>query len=190
VLHTPAYTKYYTNLGEISSYPPGYKENAGIFCHNNPWVIIAETVLGRGERAFELYKKICPAYREEISELHRLEPYVYAQMIAGRDAVNFGQAKNSWLTGTAAWNYAAISQAILGIKPDFDGLRIDPCIPPQWDGFQIQREFRGAVYSIQVKNPNHVSKGVAQIRVDGREIAGNLLPLFTEGVHEVEVILG
>jgi cellobiose phosphorylase len=190
VLQTPAYSQYYLNLGEISSYPPGYKENAGIFCHNNPWVMIAETVLGRGHRAFELYKKICPAYREEISDLHRLEPYVYAQMIAGRDAVNFGQAKNSWLTGTAAWNYAAISQAILGIKPDFDGLRIDPCIPPEWDGYQIRREFRGSVYYITIRNPEHVSRGVAKVILDGTEIAGSLLPPLPGGEHEVEVVLG
>jgi len=178
ILQTPAYSRYYLNLGEISSYPPGYKENAGIFCHNNPWVMIAETVIGRGGRAFELYKKICPAYREEISELHRLEPYVYAQMIAGRDAPNHGQAKNSWLTGTAAWNYAAISQAILGIKPDYDGLRIDPCIPPEWEGYKVRREFRGAVYHITVRNPH------------GREIEGNLVPAFPGGEHQVEVVLG
>ena len=190
ILQTPAYSRYYLNLGEISSYPPGYKENAGIFCHNNPWVMIAETVIGRGGRAFELYKKICPAYREEISELHRLEPYVYAQMIAGRDAPNHGQAKNSWLTGTAAWNYAAISQAILGIKPDYDGLRIDPCIPPEWEGYKVRREFRGAVYHITVRNPHGVSRGVAQITVDGREIEGNLVPAFPGGEHQVEVVLG
>ncbi|HOQ74568.1 MAG TPA: glycosyl transferase [Limnochordia bacterium] len=190
ILQTPAYSRYYLNLGEISSYPPGYKENAGIFCHNNPWVMIAETVIGRGGRAFELYKKICPAYREEISELHRLEPYVYAQMIAGRDAPNHGQAKNSWLTGTAAWNYAAISQAILGIKPDYDGLRIDPCIPPEWEGYKVRREFRGTVYHITVRNPHGVSRGVAQITVDGREIEGNLVPAFPGGEHQVEVVLG
>ncbi|HHW72741.1 MAG TPA: glycosyl transferase [Firmicutes bacterium] len=190
ILQTPAYSRYYLYLGEISSYPPGYKENAGIFCHNNPWVMIAETVLGRGGRAFQLYKKICPAYRESISDLHRLEPYVYAQMIAGRDAVNFGQAKNSWLTGTAAWNYAAISQAILGIKPDYDGLRIDPCIPPEWDGYEVRREFRGTVYNIKIRNPQHVSGGVSRITVDGQEIQGNLLPLCGGGEHEVEVVLG
>jgi len=191
VLQAPAYSKYYLNLGEISSYPPGYKENAGIFCHNNPWVMIAETKLGRGRRAFELYKKIAPAYVEERSEVHRLEPYVYAQMIAGRDAVRHGEAKNSWLTGTAAWNYVAISQAILGIQPDYDGLRIDPCIPEDWDGYKVRRVFRGTKYEIEVKNPKHVSRGVAQITVDGRPIAGNILPLFADDeVHKVEVVLG
>ena len=152
--------------------------------------MIAETLIGRGERAFELYKKICPAYREHISELHRLEPYVYAQMIAGRDAMNFGQAKNSWLTGTAAWNYVAISQAILGIKPDYDGLVIDPCIPPSWHEYTVEREFRGAVYHIHVTNPNHVSTGVAKITVDGQTIVGNKLPLFPGGgSHQVEVVI-
>ncbi len=191
VLHTPAYSRYYPELGEISSYPPGYKENGGIFCHNNPWVMLAETVLGRGERAFELYRKICPAYREDISELHRLEPYVYAQMIAGRDAPHFGQAKNSWLTGTAAWNYVAISQGILGVRPDYDGLIIDPCIPPAWSGYTAEREFRGARYHIRVTNPNQVSKGVERILVDGKEIVGNKLPLFSDGgTHEVHVVMG
>ena len=150
--------------------------------------IIAETVLA-GRRAFELYKRSAPPIGKKSLSCTVWNLCPHAQMIAGRDVVNFGQAKTPGSQGPRL-EHAAISQAILGIKPDFDGLRIDPCIPPQWDGFQIQREFRGAVYSIQVKNPNHVSKGVAQIRVDGREIAGNLLPLFTEGVHEVEVILG
>ena len=191
VLHTPAYTRYYPELGEISSYPPGYKENGGIFCHNNPWVIIAETCLGRGERAFELYKKICPAYREDISEKHRLEPYVYAQMIAGRDAVNFGQAKNSWLTGTAAWNYVAISQAILGVHPDYDGLRIDPCIPPTWAEYTVEREFRGNLYRIHVTNPDGVCKGVVKILVNGEEITGKTLPLASGGrTFQVEVVMG
>ncbi|HKM42889.1 MAG TPA: glycosyl transferase [Limnochordia bacterium] len=191
VLLSPAYSTYYKELGEISSYPPGYKENGGIFCHNNPWVMIAETMIGRGEQAFELYKKICPSYREEISDLHRLEPYVYAQMIAGREAVNFGQAKNSWLTGTAAWNYVAISQAILGVKPGYDGLVIDPCIPPTWEGYTVERQFRGATYQIHVTNPDGVSKGVARITVNGQEIAGNQLPVFDDGtVQRVEVVMG
>ena len=127
VLQQPAYKTYHVELGEISSYPPGYKENAGIFCHNNPWVIIAETVLGRGEQAFEYYKKIAPAYLEDISDIHRTEPYVYSQMIAGRDAVRHGEAKNAWLTGTAAWNFVAVSQHLLGVKPEWDGLSVRPC---------------------------------------------------------------
>ena len=143
MLNQPAYKAYHVELGEISSYPPGYKENAGIFCHNNPWVMIAETVIGRGDRAFALYKKIAPAYREEISEVHRLEPYVYAQMIAGKDAVRHGEAKNSWLTGTAAWNFVAISQHILGVKPELEGLRVNPCIGAEVAELQHRPEVPG-----------------------------------------------
>ncbi|MDP4177497.1 MAG: glycosyl transferase [Bacillota bacterium] len=177
VLQNPPYSKYYLNLGEISSYPPGYKENSGIFCHNNPWIAIAETVVGRGNRAFEVYSRIAPAYLEEISDIHKTEPYVYSQMVAGDAAVHHGQAKNSWLTGTAAWNYYAISQWILGIKPDYYGLKVDPCIPSSWDGFTINRHFRGADYKITVTNPSHVEKGVKKITVDGVEIKGNILPI-------------
>lgn len=191
VLNNPPYSKYYLNLGEISTYPPGYKENAGIFCHNNPWIMMAETVIGRGDRAFELYKKIAPAYLEDISEIHRMEPYVYSQMIAGKDAVRHGEAKNSWLTGTAAWNYVAISQAILGIQADFDGLKVNPCIPQDWDGFTVTRQYRGNTYVIQVKNPNHVCSGVASLTVDGKQVEGNVIPFAGKGeTHQVEVVLG
>ncbi|GIO41715.1 GH36-type glycosyl hydrolase domain-containing protein [Paenibacillus apis] len=191
VLQQPAYSKYYLNLGEISTYPPGYKENAGIFCHNNPWIMIAETVLGHGDRAFEIYSKIAPAYLEEISEVHRMEPYVYSQMIAGKDAVRHGEAKNSWLTGTAAWNYVAITQAILGIQADFTGLKIDPCIPSAWDGYEITRVYRGDTYVIKIENPNHVSKGVKSMTVDGKEVQGNIIkPIGDGGVHQVLVTLG
>lgn len=191
VLQQPAYSKYYLNLGEISTYPPGYKENAGIFCHNNPWIMIGETVLGHGDRAFEVYSKIAPAYLEDISDIHRTEPYVYSQMIAGKDAVRHGEAKNSWLTGTAAWNYVAITQAILGIQADFDGLKIDPCIPAGWDGFEITRVFRGDTYVIKISNPNHVSKGVKTLTVNGAPVDGNVItPVGDGGVHQVEVILG
>jgi len=191
VLNNPAFTKYYIEYGEISTYPPGYKENAGIFCHNNAWIICAETVVGRGDMAFEYYKKIAPAYVEEISDIHKTEPYVYAQMIGGKDARRMGEAKNSWLTGTAAWNFVAISQWILGVKPDYDGLKIDPCIPKDWDGYTVSRLFRGATYVIEVKNPDHVSKGVKKVTVDGKEIEGNIIPVFGDGKeHKVEVIMG
>lgn len=191
VLQNPPYSRYYVNLGEISSYPPGYKENAGIFCHNNPWIAIAETVLGRGDRAFEVYSKIAPAYIEDISEIHRMEPYVYCQMIAGKDAVRHGEGKNSWLTGTSAWNFITISQWILGIKPDFDGLRIDPCIPAAWEGYTIRRQFRGVWYNIKVTNPDHVSKGVKYITVDGKTLDGYIIPVLNDGKeHEVVVVMG
>ncbi|MCX7820914.1 MAG: hypothetical protein N2258_04485 [Brevinematales bacterium] len=191
VLNNPAFTRYYVELGEISSYPPGYKENAGIFCHNNPWVIAGETVIGRGKRAFEAYKKITPAYLEDESEIRKVEPYVYCQMVAGKDAKRHGEGKNSWLTGTASWTFVVISQYILGIKPDFDGLKIDPCIPEDWDGYTISRFYRGSFYEIELKNPSHVSKGVKTIKVDGKEIETNILPVFKDSkTHKVEVIMG
>lgn len=190
VLNNPPYSKYMLNLGEISSYPPGYKENAGIFCHNNPWIAIAETVLGRGDRAFEIYSKIAPAYLEDISEIHKTEPYVYSQMIAGKDAVRHGEAKNSWLTGTAAWNFVAITQYILGIRPEFNGLRIDPCIPSIWKGFSVRRYFRNAYYDINVVNENSSCKGIKKLVVDGQEVKGNIVPVFNDNSnHNVTVIM-
>ena len=191
VLNNPAFTKYYIEYGEISSYPAGYKENAGIFCHNNPWIMIGETVIGRGDQAWEYYKKICPSYLEDIIELHKTEPYVYAQMVAGKDSSKPGEAKNSWLTGTASWNFYAISQFILGIQPDYDGLKVDPCIPSKWDGFEVTRKFRGATYQIKVINPSHVNKGVIKVTIDGNIFESNVLPLFKEGTtHLVVVELG
>ncbi len=192
VLNNPAFTKYYIEYGEISTYPAGYKENAGIFCHNNAWIICAEAFVGHGDKAYEYYSKIAPAYREEkYSDLHRTEPYVYAQMIAGKDAKRFGEAKNSWLTGTAAWNFVAVSQYILGVIPDFDGLKIDPSIPAAWDGFTASRKFRGCTYNINVKNPDHISKGIKSVVCDGVKVNGNVLPVFAEGTeHEVEVVMG
>jgi cellobiose phosphorylase len=191
VLNYPAFTKYYIEYGEISSYPAGYKENAGVFCHNNPWIMIGETVVGNGDRAWEYYRKICPSYLEEISDLHKTEPYVYAQMIAGKDAFKPGEAKNSWLTGTASWNFYAITQYILGIRPDFDGLLIDPCIPTSWKGFKVTRKFRGATYQIEVVNPNGKSKGVKKITIDDMPYKSNLIPVFGDGKeHKVKVILG
>ena len=184
----PAYTRYHLELGEVSSYPPGYKENAGIFCHNNPWVSIAETVLGRGDRAFEIYKKTCPAYVEEISEIHRTEPYVYSQMVAGRDAKFHGEAKNSWLTGTAAWTFANISQYILGVYPTHSGLQINPCVPKGFGDFTLTREYRGAVYHIQVLNPNNVEKGVISMTVDGVTVDGNIIP-YDASKKEVNVVV-
>ena len=184
----PAYTHYYLNLGEISSYPPGYKENAGIFCHNNPWVSMAETVIGRGNRAFEIYRKTCPSYIEDISEIHRTEPYVYSQMVAGADAKFHGEAKNSWLTGTAAWTFCNLSQAILGVQPSYKGLTIDPCIPEDFGDFQLTRRFRDAMYYIDVVNPDHVQKGVQKVTVDGKDYDGCLIP-FEAGKKEYHVTI-
>ena len=189
VLNNPAFTKYLVEYGEISSYPAGYKENAGIFCHNNPWVIIGETVLGRGDYAWDYYRKICPSYTEENSALHKVEPYVYSQMIAGKDAARPGEAKNSWLTGTAAWNWYAITQYILGIKPSYGGIEIDPCICSEWKEYKVTRRFRGSVYEITVKNPDRVCKGVREILLDGQPLNGNVVP-YAPGTHTVLVTLG
>ena len=171
----PAYTRYHVELGEISSYPPGYKENAGIFCHNNPWVSIAETVVGRGDRAFEIYKKTCPAFLQDKSEIHKTEPYVYSQMVAGRDAKFFGQGKNSWLTGTAAWTFTDISQYILGVYPTLTGLQINPCVPHDFGNFTIHRQYRGVNYEIAVQQ-NGSEKGVKELIVDGEKFEGSVIP--------------
>jgi cellobiose phosphorylase len=190
VLLAPAYSRYHVELGEISSYPPGYKENAGIFCHTNPWVSIAEAMLGDGDAAFDYYKRINPSAREAISEVHRCEPYVYAQMIAGRDSATAGEAKNSWLTGTAAWSYAAITQWILGIRPEYGGLRIDPVIPKAWPGFSAVRVFRSTTYRISVSKPVGVAARVTSLVVDGREVEGNLVPPGAPGTTvEVEAVV-
>ena len=190
VLQNPAYTTYRLNLGEISSYPPGYKENAGIFCHNNPWIIFAETIMGHGDRAFELYKKTCPAFLEEISEIHRTEPYVYCQMVAGKDAPTFGEGKNSWLTGTAAWTFTVLTEGILGIKPDYDGLTIDPCIPHTVKDFTVNRSFRNTMYHITVKNPNGVEKGVVAMKVNGQSVPVGPVSVSDAAEVDVEVIMG
>lgn len=198
VLNNPAFTKYYIQYGEISTYPGGYKENAGIFTHNNAWIICAAAYAGEGDQAFKYYSEIAPAFTEETSDIHKTEPYVYGQMIGGKDAGadigkqgdNFGQGKNSWLSGTAAWNMVAISQYILGIAADFDGLKIDPSIPHEWDGMKATRQFRGATYDITVKNPNHVCKGVKSMTVDGKAVDGNVIPVMDGGKHTVEVVLG
>ena len=191
VLQQPPYRRYHLELGEISSYPPGYKENAGIFCHNNPWIVCAEAELGHGDRAFEVYRRTCPAYIEDISEIHRTEPYVYSQMVAGKDAPTFGEAKNSWLTGTAAWTFVSVSQAILGIKPELEGLRIDPCVPADLKSFTVTRRWRGADYVITVSDPEGRQKGVRELIVDGERLEGNLIPARPEGcVVKVTAILG
>ena len=188
MLLQPAYTRYHLELGEITSYPPGYKENAGIFCHNNPWISIAETTIGRGDRAFEIYRKICPSCIEEISDIHRTEPYVYSQMVAGADAPRFGEAKNSWLTGTAAWTFVNLSQALLGIQPEYDGLTVDPCLPGSFGDFTVERHFRGEEYHIEIHKPTGVQKGVRWIELDGQKITGNQIPLIP-GKKEYHVIV-
>ena len=190
VLNNPAFTTYHVEMGEISSYPEGYKENAGIFCHNNPWVIIGETVAARGDDAWSHYKKILPSYVEEDRQtLHKVEPYVNCQMVAGKDAYRPGEGKNSWLTGTAAWMWYTVSEFILGIKPHYDGLLIDPCLPKTAHNYTVTRRFRGAEYEIHVSNPKGVSKGVSKMTVDGTPVEGAVVPA-QPGKHIVEVIMG
>jgi cellobiose phosphorylase len=186
VLLEPAYSRYHVELGEISSYPPGYKENGGVFSHTNPWIAIAEAMVGNGDRAFERYLRINPSAREDLSDLHRCEPYVYAQMIAGKEAATPGEAKNSWLTGSAAWNYVAITQWILGIRPEHGGLRIDPCLPAAWAGFEATRRFRGSTYRITIHKPAGLTGRVRSLLVDGEEVDGTLVAFLPAG-REVAV---
>jgi cellobiose phosphorylase len=181
VLLDPPFGRYHVELGEISSYPPSYKENGSVFCHTNPWIMIAEAMTGRGDAAFDYYRRINPSVREEMSEVHRCEPYVYAQTIAGKLAPTFGEAKNSWLSGTASWNYVAISQWLLGVRADYDGLRIDPVLPADWSGFTAKRRFRGADYEITVRKPEGVTGRVSHLVVNGERVDGFLVPLAEPG---------
>jgi cellobiose phosphorylase len=179
----PAYKEYHKKLGEVSSYPPGYKENAGIFCHNNPWVSIAEAKMGNADEAFEVYRRICPAYVEDISELHRTEPYVYSQMVAGQESASHGEAKNSWLTGTAAWTFVNVSQALLGVLPTMDGLSVKPCLPERFTEVTIQRRYRDAMYHIKI------TRGAApSLTVDGQKAEN--IPIAKAGTEcSVEVVI-
>jgi len=184
-LLAPCYTEYHLELGEISSYPPGYKENGSVFCHNNPWIVCGEAVLGRGNEAFDIYKRICPAYLEDVSEIHETEPYVYSQTVTGRASGEPGHAKNSWLTGTASWTFLSISQAILGIQPDYDGLRVVPCLPDEIKEFTVHRMFRGAAYTIHVRKT-----GTRSMTVNGMAVAEYTIPLSAPGCRTcVEVTL-
>ncbi|MCD8282910.1 MAG: glycosyl transferase [Prevotella sp.] len=183
-LQQPAYTTYRKQLGEISTYPAGYKENAGIFCHNNPWIVIAESLAGRGNDAWTHYTRICPAYITD-QQLHRTEPYVYSQMIAGNDAAQPGEAKNSWLTGTAAWNWVAVTQYILGIRPDYNGLTIAPCLPETIKDYTVRRKIRNSTFIIHVTNNNLEN---IKITLDGTELVGNKVP-YLDGEHYVEVMM-
>jgi cellobiose phosphorylase len=185
VLHNPPYSRYQIRLGEISSYPPGYKENAGVFCHTNPWIMIAETMVGNGNRALDYYLRINPSAREPISSIHRCEPYVYAQMIAGKDAFSHGEAKNSWLTGTAAYNFVAITQWILGVRPTYDGLKIAPVVPDSWEEFQINRVFRGASYHIHFRRLG--TGNTVSIQVNGIPIEGNIIPIPGDRQEQISV---
>ncbi len=190
VLQWPAYSDYHVELGEVSSYPPGYKENGGIFCHNNPWIILSLAKLGLGDRAFEYFHAICPSKKEETIDIYKGEPYVYSQMVSGSQGHVEGEAKNSWLTGTAAWTFLVVAHGILGIKPDFTGLSIDPCIPSTWPEFKVRRVYRDTTYDITVKNPNKLCTGVKSMLVDGVKVEGNILPIAAGKTMKVEITLG
>ena len=178
----PAYSTYRIELGEISSYPRGYKENGGIFCHNNPWISIANAVAGNDEEAFDVYRRTCPAYVEDKSDIRRTEPYVYCQMVAGPEAPTTGEGKNSWLTGTAAWTFVDVSQFLLGVTPTFDGLKVEPHLPAAFTDLTVTRVFRGVTYTIHM-----VRTGSRSLTVDGTAIEGNVVPLPTGDVTAVSV---
>lgn len=191
MLLAPAYSRYYPEIGALTSYAPGLKENASIWSHANAWAILAECMLGRGDQAHEYYKKLAPPTKNRIAEIHQAEPYVYAQTIAGRDHPNFGLARQSWLTGTAAWMMKVATNWILGIRPQYHGLLVDPCIPTSWDNFMVTRHFRNAIYEIKVENPDHVSKGIKDVTVDGKKLKTSLLPSFADGKkHTVKITMG
>jgi len=188
---TPSYTKYDDAIGSLTSFPPGTNENGGVFCHSNPWAVVAECLLGRGNLAFKYYNTLNPARYSDDADVHATEPYVYSQQLRGFEHPNFGMAENSWLTGTAAWAMYSGITYILGLQPQYGGLLIDPCIPAEWDGFEINREFRGHKFRIAVENPDHVQKGVRLLIVDGNEMSGNLIPDTLKGrEHDVLVIMG
>jgi N,N'-diacetylchitobiose phosphorylase len=191
VLCDPAYGEYINEMGAITTFPKGYKENAAIFCHTNPWAVIAAAMNGQGNLAMEYYKSFAPnTLNENGIDLRKAEPYVLTQFVVGKDQHNHGEANNPWLTGTASWTYIAITQYILGIRPEMDGLRISPCIPSAWDGFTAQRMFRGTNYDITVENPNHVESGVTKITVDGKEICPQSpIPLPTQSGGCVKVVV-
>ena len=190
-LSAPGYDGFDNRKGGVTTYPPGAKENGGIFLHANPWIMIAETLVGNGDRAYQYYRQINPAARNHEIDRFQCEPYVYPQNILGNEHPEFGLARTSWLSGTASWSYQAATRHILGIRPHYKGLEVDPCIPKAWDGFSVTREFRGATYAIEVKNPSHVCKGVKSVTVDGKAVTGRTVPAFADGrVHKVEVVLG
>ncbi|MCD6247882.1 MAG: glycosyl transferase family 36 [Hadesarchaea archaeon] len=190
-LMAPAYREYDPRIGGTTTYPPGAKENGGIFCHAHAWAIIAAAMLGWGDRAYTYYRQILPLVRNDDADLYGAEPYVYCQNILGPEHPGFGRGFNSWLTGTATWSYVAATQYILGVRPSHEGLVVDPCIPKGWSGFRVTRCFRGATYDIEVRNPDGVSRGVRSVTVDGKPLEGNVLPIFDDGkVHKVVVIMG
>jgi len=190
-LSWPGYDGYDPAKGGVTTFPPGAKENGGIFLHSNPWVMIAETMVGNGDRAFQYYNQINPAAQNDNIDRFECEPYCYPQNILGDEHPQFGLARNSWLSGTSSWTYQAAAKYILGIMPVHEGLKIEPCIPKAWDGFKVVRKFRGSTYTIEVRNPHHVSRGITTMVVNGIVIGGNVVPLFGEGTeNSIMIVMG
>ncbi len=190
-LSYPGYNGFDPTKGGVTTYPPGAKENGGIFLHSNPWVMIAETMIGNGDRAFQYYDQINPAAQNDSIDRFECDPYCYPQNILGDEHPQFGLARNSWLSGTSSWTYQAATKYIMGLKPQHNGLEINPCIPKAWNGFTAVREFRNSIYKIYVKNPNHISKGVISMLIDGEKMEGNIIPIFNDNKkHTVEIIMG
>jgi cellobiose phosphorylase len=188
MLLAPAYSRYHPEIGALTSYVPGLKENASVWSHANAWAILAECILGRGDQAYAYYRKLAPPTKNKIGEIHKAEPYVYAQTIAGKDHPNFGTARQSWLTGTAAWMFKVATNWILGMRPEYHGLLVDPCIPKEWTKFKITRRFRNCIYEIGVRNPDHISKGIKNITVDGKKSKSNLIDCFADGKRHTALV--
>lgn len=186
----PAYSTHDDDIGYVTRVYKGIKENGAIFSHPNPWAVIAECKLGRGSRAMKFYDAILPYNQNDMIETRQSEPYSYCQFIMGKDHTAHGRARHPWLTGTAGWFYTAVTKYILGIMPAYKGLKIDPCIPSDWSGFEVVRKWRGAVYNIKVSNPDKVEKGVRSIKLNGAEING-IIPVQKAGsVCNIEVVMG
>lgn len=189
MLNGPAYTKPDDDIGFVTRVYPGLKENASIFSHPNPWAWAAECMLGRGDRAMEFYHALCPYYQNDKIEIREAEPYSYCQFVVGKDHTAFGRARHPFMTGTGGWAYYSATHYMLGIRPGMDALEIDPCIPKGWDGFTLTRQWRGAQYDITVENPEHVSKGVCQIFLDGA--LTEKIPVQEAGsTHKVRIVMG
>jgi cellobiose phosphorylase len=189
-LSWPGFNGFDPAYGGVTTYPPGAKENGGIFLHTNPWAVIANAIAGNGDRAYEYYRQINPAAKNDRIDEFEVEPYVYPQNMLGDEHPQFGLGRNSWLSGTAAWMYQAGTQYILGLRPTYHGLLIDPCIPRDWKSFTVARQVRGATYVIEVHNPDRVCKGVKSITVDGQAVAGSVVPYEAGGTHQVIVVMG
>ena len=188
MLNAPSFVTPDDGVGFVSRVYPGIKENGAVFSHPNPWAWVAECMLGRGSRAMKFYDALLPENQNDMMEIRQAEPYTYCQFIMGKDHTAFGRARHPFMTGSSGWAYYAATRYMLGVRPEFDRLTVDPCIPAEWDAFSVTRQWRGAEYRIRVLNPGHVEKGVRSVKVDGKETGR--IPVFDGGVHSVEVLMG